>query len=130
MVTNVVQGYPDSIYYNACGNKIHMLPVYEELVSRVVDLLGNNLHQIILFGSVARGEADIDSDIDIAIIAMQWDDTLKLAMIDIMTDLEIKYDIYLSFIMLCYDYYIKYNNHSEFLYNIKKEGIILWKNLY
>ena len=40
----------------------------EEIISGWVEILMSKLDQIILFGSVVRGDAKEDSDIDIAII--------------------------------------------------------------
>ena len=40
----------------------------EEFVRRALDKYGDRIESIILFGSVARGEAKEDSDIDILVV--------------------------------------------------------------
>lgn len=44
------------------------------LIDIVREAVGDDVQAVILFGSIARGEADIDSDIDLAVIAPPgWD---------------------------------------------------------
>ena len=44
------------------------------LTNTVCDAVGKEVQTVILFGSIARGEASIDSDIDLAVIApADWD---------------------------------------------------------
>jgi len=49
------------------------------LVTVVGESLDPQVHTVILFGSIARGEASLDSDIDLAVIAApQWDGRAEL----------------------------------------------------
>ena len=48
-------------------NKSHNLSI-EKFVAKTKDLLGNNLVDIIIYGSVARNETHPDSDIDMIVI--------------------------------------------------------------
>ena len=52
------------------GEVMRMLPddVKEEVVQGLTDIFQKNISMIILYGSVARGEATDESDIDIVII--------------------------------------------------------------
>ncbi len=49
-------------------------PVIRKYCEIVRDMLGERLLSIMLFGSIARGDWDKDSDIDILIVAEGWDD--------------------------------------------------------
>ena len=50
----------------------------EELVQGLTDIFRNNISMIILYGSVARGDATQQSDVDIAIVVKnQMDDATK-----------------------------------------------------
>ena len=59
-------------------------PVVEEAISRYVsrvrDVFGRSISQILLFGSYARGEASPESDIDIMVITKDtgWDIEYRL----------------------------------------------------
>jgi predicted nucleotidyltransferase len=51
-----------------------LLDPFEALTTVVADEVGNAADSVIVFGSVARGEAGADSDIDLAVIASEgWD---------------------------------------------------------
>ncbi len=65
--------------------------VADELARRVLVELGERVHSMVLFGSVARGEATPESDVDVLIIT---DDTLatKKQIHDISYDLECEHD--------------------------------------
>lgn len=45
------------------------LPLIELVLARLIDGLGERLRSVLLYGSVARGKAEKDSDIDLLIIA-------------------------------------------------------------
>jgi len=48
--------------------KADIQPILDELKAGLQAIYGPRLRQVILFGSYARGEADGDSDIDVAIV--------------------------------------------------------------
>ena len=83
----------------------------------------SEIEKVILFGSVARNEYKKDSDIDILVIAK---DKYKVE-----EDIYSKaFDIYLnkdediSVILLSNEDY-KYNENSNFIANVEKEGILI-----
>lgn len=65
--------------------------VAEELRDRLVAELGHELEAIIVYGSVARGEADEDSDIDMLIISRNKQATYELAA-NIRFETDLKYE--------------------------------------
>lgn len=52
----------------------HYAPVVRKYCELLRDLLGERLMSIMLFGSIARGDWDRGSDIDVLIVAEGWDD--------------------------------------------------------
>jgi len=62
-----------------------------ELKLKIKRLLGSKLLAIILYGSKARGDYDIDSDTDIAIIVEDLAKELKFQILDIVTAIELEY---------------------------------------
>ncbi|GAA5818650.1 MAG: nucleotidyltransferase domain-containing protein [Methanobrevibacter sp. CfCl-M3] len=86
----------------------------------------DEIEKIVLFGSVARGDDNENSDIDMLIITKNKSDMAKIDD-DIYTkvfDILIKTEERISIKMRSKKYYKKYIK-SSFLSNIKKEGIIL-----
>ncbi len=102
--------------------------IMNELVEGLKVIFCDRLVSIILYGSVARGTATDESDIDIAIIIkdaknQSWQDKL----IDFTLALDLKYDKVFSVIDIDYEEYTKWENVLPFYKNVKKDGVVLWK---
>lgn len=92
----------------------------------VKSLKDGEIEKIILFGSVARGDDNEDSDIDILIITSKQSDKLKIRddIYSKVMDVLINTGEYISVKIKNIEYYNKYKNYS-FFSNINKDGIIL-----
>lgn len=107
-----------------------ILPEYliEDMAGGLKKIFGENIQQIILFGSTARMEAGPESDIDIAIILRQElrhdkkDEFLEWA-----AEFDVKYETVVSFIDIEKDIMEQWGDILPFYKNIQKEGIVLWK---
>lgn len=71
---------------------MNILKIAGEFSEKILEKYAERVHAIILFGSVARGEAKRESDIDILIVG---EVTLK-ELIDISYPMLLKYKIYIS----------------------------------
>jgi len=69
-----------------------------EFVRRLRSALGSHLVDIRLFGSVARGDAEPDSDIDILVIVQPDHERARLERqaVDTAFDVNLQYDLYIS----------------------------------
>lgn len=100
----------------------------EELVQGLTDIFGNNISMIILYGSVARGNATKESDIDIAIVVRsQMDDATKRRFLNWAADMDIRYERVFSIVDIQESNMKKWEDALPFYRNVKKEGIVLWK---
>lgn len=100
----------------------------EELVQGLTDILGNNISMIILYGSVARGDATEESDVDIAIVVRsQMDDGTKRRFLSWAADMDIRYERVFSIVDIQESNMKKWEDVLPFYRNVKKEGIVLWK---
>ncbi|MDE6943919.1 MAG: nucleotidyltransferase domain-containing protein [Lachnospiraceae bacterium] len=100
----------------------------EELVQGLTAIFQNNISMIILYGSVARNEATIESDIDIAvIIKKEIDNQTKKRLISWAADMDIRYEKVFSIVDIQESDMNKWEKVLPFYQNIRKEGIILWK---
>ena len=102
--------------------------MYDELVHGLLSILSTQMIQIVLYGSTARGNADADSDIDIAIfvsdrLTSRQEDQLS----DLIVDLNLKYNKVFSVVDIDQQTYLKWRNVTPFYQNVDREGIILWK---
>ncbi len=95
----------------------------EEFKEMVRSLYGPRLRGIVLYGSWARGDATEDSDIDLLVII---DGPIVPGkeidrMLDISTDLDLKYGILLSVYPVSASDYLTVN--SPLLLNVRREGL-------
>ena len=100
----------------------------DELVKGILDIIGKTLNSIVLYGSVARGTAEKDSDVDIALIIsipLSADEDDKLT--DFIVDMNLKYNKVFSVIDISDSDYHKWCNTIPFYKNVVKEGVVLWK---
>lgn len=102
--------------------------VLDELVAGLLRIAENKISAIILYGSVARGTAEPDSDVDIALLLNEkftkeeWDQ-----MVDFSADMDLEYNTVFSIVDITTEHFQKWLKAMPFYQNIEKEGIVLWK---
>ncbi len=100
----------------------------EELVQGLTEIFQKNMSAIILYGSIARGDATDESDIDIAIvIKKEMDNQTKRRFISWAADMDIRYERVFSIIDIQEENMKKWEKALPFYQNIRKEGIVLWR---
>ena len=117
--------YPNADAPRARGKRKAMRTqkTIEEFRKKVENLYGNRLKDIILYGSWARGESTAKSDIDLAVVLQGWVSPGKEIdrMIDIITDINLKYSELVSVYPVSEENYATLN--SPLLINVRREGI-------
>ena len=105
--------------------------IIDEYVQGLLKILGNDLEQIILYGSYARGEQNDNEEIsDIDIMILVKSDVTKIKniekkILDYSYDLDLQYDILLSPIVENIDVFNKRAQYMTFYKNVIKEGVLL-----
>lgn len=100
----------------------------KELVDGIVGIVDSKLVSIILYGSVARGSASEESDIDIALLLdgkMSKETEDKVS--DLIVDLNLKYDKVFSVVDIDNERFNQWKETLLFYRNVENEGIVLWK---
>lgn len=100
--------------------------VLDRMLPGFCAIFGDALESIILYGSVARGTATEDSDVDIALIVRGYTEEMHEKMIDLTVDLELDYGKVLSVLLIDYDNFVEWEDVLLFYKNVKEEGITLW----
>ena len=99
--------------------------ILPELKQALQEHYGDRLVKLILYGSHARGEATEDSDIDVMVVldGLKHSEASKEldATIDIVCDINLKYDTLLTLLPIGEDRFAEYL--SPLLLNVRKEGI-------
>ena len=104
--------------------------IIKEFTEDVKEILGDNLKQIILYGSYARGQESLDSDIDVMILADTGGEDARFrevrnAIIIRSVDLSIQYDMDISPVVTDIEQFKAWENVLPFYKNIKREGVVL-----
>lgn len=105
------------------------LTILAEVKEEVLKLFGDKLRQLILYGSYARDDQEPESDIDIMILVDENEDRLRNyrdKIVDIMTDLSLKYDTFISLARETHSRYYDYLDVLPYFQNIYDEGIEIY----
>ncbi len=70
------------------------------LKERLGSLLGPDLVKLTLFGSYARGDADPDSDVDVAIVLRGKDSRMRDRILDVVAAIELEHGVPLATLIL------------------------------
>ncbi len=98
------------------------------LVPQIVDIYGELLDSIILYGSYARGSEQEDSDVDIAILLKEpATHEMNDRVVDFVVDMELETGKVLSVLKIDLNKYTEWVSVLPFYKNIHDEGICLWK---
>lgn len=101
--------------------------ILEELSNGIVEIINSNIEKVILYGSVARGTNDKDSDVDIMVIVKnELDEFTEDKLSDFIVDMNLKYDKVFSVIDVNVHEFIKWADTLPFYKNVNREGIVLW----
>lgn len=102
-----------------------------EAISRYLAILRekykDQISKVIIFGSVARGESDPESDIDLLIVTTNGDRKLRDEISMACFDIILKTNVILSPLVMDGETYEWHKNYRDPLYNkIQMDGIDLW----
>ena len=105
------------------GGTMEIKEILKEFRQEIEKLYGKRLKDVILYGSWARGEAKEESDIDLLVVlkgeVMPGKEIDR--MIDIITEINLKYGVLLSVFPISKEEYSTVN--SPLLINVRKEGM-------
>jgi len=103
--------------------------IMNELVEKSSQIFGGKLKKVVLYGSYARGDFDEESDIDVLLSVDENKEELRKYidnLIDLTSDIGLKYDVLLSPILISEQEFIKYKHDLPFYSNALKEGVVFY----
>lgn len=103
--------------------------ILEKLSASIKVVYGSKLKAIILYGSVARGTATPESDIDIMVLVDSSAEELKKyadKLCDVSTDFALEYFKVFSIIDVCYAEFSEWKQVLPFYRNVANEGVVLY----
>lgn len=102
-------------------------PMILELKDELKKLYGDNMVQLILFGSYARGDIHDESDIDLLLVLKNMESPYQenVFMNELKYELSLKHEKYFSVIATTME---KFSHEKNPLYdNVNHDGILIWK---
>jgi predicted nucleotidyltransferase len=100
--------------------------VVQSFVEELRNKIGNEIINIVLFGSKARGDFNRESDIDIFVLVREKTQNIRDKVGDITADYILDYDIPLSPVLYDLDEYNQNKKLGSFFFeNVEKEGVPL-----
>lgn len=103
--------------------------ILDKLSASLKTVYGNRLKAVILYGSVARGTATPESDIDIMVLVDTDKENLKKyedKLCEVTTDIELECFKVFSVIDVCYSEFNEWKQVLPFYRNVANEGVVLY----
>ena len=98
-------------------------------VRQVVVGYADEVVSITLYGSQARGEASLESDIDLFILVRHDTPALRQALADLAWQVQFEYDVIISDIIRSVEQLSRMQaRRFPYYQSIEREGILLWKS--
>lgn len=99
-----------------------------EFSQGVKAILGKNLTKVILYGSYARGDYNVNSDVDIMILTTLTDseiEKIETKIFDLAFDYEMEYGMEISVVVKNEEHFNYWLGALPFYNNVQEEGILL-----
>jgi predicted nucleotidyltransferase len=98
--------------------------ILAELRVRLVEVYGDRMVHLVLFGSQARGDAVVGSDIDVLIVLRggvePWTEISRTS--DIAAEISLRHDVVVSRVFVSLDRYLE--ERTPLLMNVRREGVL------
>lgn len=112
-----------NIYSNNSQLNVHAIEYLKEKLSLTFN---KKLKQLILFGSYARGDNDVDSDVDLLlVISGELTKVEKEILTQIEIDVLTGFDLFVTILVETENYYERYR-WLPFFQSVEKEGVNLY----
>ena len=100
--------------------------VLHEVHSGLQSIFGNELEQLLLYGSYARGEQDSESDIDLLALVNMPQEQLagyRRAVNHLSSEIDLRHNVFLSIMLQDTETFARYSGILPFFQNVAREGI-------
>jgi len=96
----------------------------EHLVSR----LGGRLYRVVLFGSVAKGTADADSDVDVLVVVDRVSEDVEKIAAEAAFEVGLECGEAIEYILMGLEEYRSRDPDNPFIYEVEKWGRVLYED--
>ena len=111
------------------ANKPAIQAAIADYVQRLATHYADQVLSVTLYGSQARGEAGVESDIDLFIIVRDDTPNTRIALADLAWQVQFEHNVVISdIIRSAKQWRCMQENGFPFYQSIEQEGIVLWKS--
>ena len=110
-------------------SKNELQTLTQNVIQALIELLSDKVYKIILYGSYARGDFNLESDVDILIIldcSQEEVRTYRTAVSRIASRISLANDVEVSLLLIDKASYEERVNILPFYQNVQREGIALY----
>lgn len=107
-------------------NEEKIRSVVTQFAREAKKIYGTALRDVILYGSCARGDFAVDSDIDIMVLLDVRQEEIGEArkkILDVTDQFDLEYDVVLAPVIQSWQLYQQYMEVSCFYQNVRREGV-------
>lgn len=102
----------------------------KKYIEKIKPILDDKLKKVIVFGSYARGDYDIESDVDILILVDEDENKIskynkEMTVVEVNMNLE--YNTVLVPILISEQKFLQYKNIIPFYQNVVNEGVVVYE---
>jgi predicted nucleotidyltransferase len=98
----------------------------EEFAELLAQKLGGRLVKVILFGSVAKGFADVSSDVDVLVVVDRISDDVRSTVAEIAFDVSVRFGEPIEYIVMGLEEYRAKSLDNPFIYEVEHFGRVLY----
>jgi len=112
------------------GMPTFIQPLLKEFTKEIVNIYGNHLKAVILYGSYARGDYNENSDIDIMILVELSELEIKEyrhELSELTYEFNMQYDLDIKPIAKSMEIFMKWLDVYPFYKNVNEEGVALYR---
>jgi predicted nucleotidyltransferase/HEPN domain-containing protein len=98
----------------------------EEFVELLAQKLDGRLVKVVLFGSVAKGFADVSSDVDVLVVVDRISDDVRSTVAEIAFDVSVRFGEPIEYIVMGLEEYRAKSLDNPFIYEVEHFGRVLY----
>lgn len=100
----------------------------EEFAEQLIERLGGRLYKAVLFGSVAKGTADADSDIDVLVVVDRVSEDVKKIVAETAFQVGLRCGETIEYILMDLEEYRSRDPDNPFIYEVERWGKVLYED--
>jgi len=100
----------------------------KEFADRLAERLGGRLYRVVLFGSVAKGTADADSDVDVLVVVDGVSEDVRNTVAETAFQVGISCGEAVEYVLMDLGEYRSRDPDNPFIYEVEKWGRVLYED--